>query len=111
MKLPADAFIAENKLTRYLLVPRDYDDKSNFLALAGFSLADWPRLESDLRQQILVEEAIFEEVDEYGERYRIAGTLVGPNGISLQVVTIWMLDKRSGRVRFITLFPDKNARP
>lgn len=109
MKLPADALIAEDKLRRYLLVPRDHDDKSNFLALAGYSPENWPRLKADLRQ-ILAEEAIFEEADEYGERYRIAGTLTGPNGVALRVVTIWMRDERTGQVRFITLFPDKNTR-
>lgn len=110
MKLPADALIAEDKLRRYLLVPRNHDDKSNFLARAGYSPENWHRLYVDLRQ-LLTEEAIFEEADEYAERYRITGTLVGPNGISLQVVTIWMFDNLSEQARFIPLFPDKNARP
>lgn len=36
MKLPRDAIIATAKLTKYLLVWRDADDKSQFLAQAGY---------------------------------------------------------------------------
>ena len=38
MKLPADAPIDRRKLTAYLLKPRRDDDKSAFLALAGYTL-------------------------------------------------------------------------
>ncbi|MBD2204797.1 hypothetical protein H6G33_13520 [Calothrix sp. FACHB-1219] len=38
MKIPPDAIIADEKITRYLLVPREQDDKSKFLAQAGFTL-------------------------------------------------------------------------
>lgn len=40
MRIPADAIIPEDKLTRYLLVPREYDDKSRFLSQAEFTLAN-----------------------------------------------------------------------
>ena len=36
MRIPDDAIIPEEKLTRYLLVPHPSDDKSKFLAQAGF---------------------------------------------------------------------------
>jgi hypothetical protein len=32
MRLPADAVIAAEKLSQYLLVPRPWDDKAKFLA-------------------------------------------------------------------------------
>jgi hypothetical protein len=37
VKILEDAVIPEEKLTRYLLVPRIKDDKSKFLAQAGFT--------------------------------------------------------------------------
>ena len=37
MKIPGNLIIPEEKLTRYLLVPRIKDDKSKFLAQAGFT--------------------------------------------------------------------------
>lgn len=38
MKIPPDAIIPMEKLTAYLLVARDWDDKSKLLAQAGFSV-------------------------------------------------------------------------
>ena len=39
MKIPPDALIAPEKLTKYLLVPLSKSDKSRYLARAGFNLA------------------------------------------------------------------------
>ena len=52
VKLPADSVISERKIREYLLTPRLEDDKSRFLALAGYSLSNWYQLETDLRRQI-----------------------------------------------------------
>jgi len=41
MLIPPDAEIASEKLTHYLLVPKPLDDKSKFLARAGFSPANF----------------------------------------------------------------------
>jgi hypothetical protein len=38
LKIPSNAVIPKEKLTCYLLVPRTKDDKSKFLAQAGFTL-------------------------------------------------------------------------
>jgi hypothetical protein len=35
LRIPSDALIPLEKLTSYLLVPREWDDKSKFLAQAG----------------------------------------------------------------------------
>ena len=40
MKLKGEIIIPEAKLTQYLLVPRQEDDKSKFLAQAGFTQAN-----------------------------------------------------------------------
>lgn len=45
MKLPVDAIIAREKLTQYLLVPRQKNDKSRFLAQVGFTLQNPEALE------------------------------------------------------------------
>lgn len=109
MKLPADAVIAQTKLTEYLLKFRREDDKSLFLGRAGYKLDNWQQLEKDLRQQILSLEAIEYEQTPYGDKYEIRGTLTGPNGKSLPVVTIWMIECSSQKTKFITLFPNKEA--
>ena len=47
MKLPDDSEIARVKATHYLLKVRDEDDKSKFLALAGYTLAHADKLLED----------------------------------------------------------------
>ena len=107
MKLPADTIIAPNKLTQYLLRLRVEDDKSQFLELAGYTLTDANRLLRDIREQVLPLDAEFHEETEYGPKYRIRGTLTGPNGRVLRVLTIWLKESATNQVKFVTLFPDK----
>ena len=107
MKLPADTIIAPNKLTQYLLRLRVEDDKSQFLELAGYTLTDANRLLRDIREQVLPLDAEFHEETEYGPKYRIRGTLTGPNGRVLHVLTIWLKESATNQVKFVTLFPDK----
>jgi hypothetical protein len=45
----------------------------------------------------------------YGDLIRIRSKLLGPNGVLLRVVTIWMTEDVSRETKFITLFPDKEG--
>lgn len=107
MKLPADAVIAEDKLTRYLLLPHARGDKSAFLAGAGYTLGHADQLLRDLRTQILPLEAESLESTKFGQYYQVRGILTGPNGTALPVRTIWMTEHLSGATKFVTLIPDK----
>ncbi len=107
MKLPADTIIARSKLDQYLLRHRDEDDKSGFLALAGYTAENADRFLNDLRAQLLPLDAELFDQTEYGPKYRIRGTLTGPNGRSLRVVSIWMKEDATDQTKFVTLFPDK----
>ena len=107
MKLPLNTVIAQRKITQYLLRLRIEDDKSEFLALAGYTRDNADLLLRDIRQQILPLEACCFEQTEYGPKYRIRGTLTGPNGRALPVVTIWMKDDATNQTKFVTLIPDK----
>ena len=108
VKLPRNSVIDERKLREYLLVPRTEDDKSGFLALAGYSLTNWRKLESDLRQQ-LEGDAVLIQTTQYGEMYHIKGRLTAPNGQVLNVITAWIRLSATGETRFVTLVPDKEA--
>ena len=107
MILPADAVIARAKVASYLLAWRRENDKSEFLAKAGYTAADADRLSDDIRRQLLPLEAEFEEKTEYGDKYRIRGTLTGPSGRLLRVVSIWMTESATGTTKFITLYPER----
>lgn len=107
MKLPSDTLIARRKITDYLLMWRPEDDKSAFVAKAGYVPETAERLLKDLRTQLLPLEARLLESGEYGTKYEIRGKLTGPNGRTLRVVSIWMIEHAGGRAKFVTLYPDK----
>jgi hypothetical protein len=107
MKLPADAIIAAEKVTRYLLVRQTRGDKSAFLARGGYALESAEQLLDDLRTQLLRREATPLHSTEFGQFYEIRGAIVGPTGIPLQIRSIWMKESLSGVTKFITLIPEK----
>lgn len=107
MRLSSDAVIARAKLTKYLLQWRPENDKSLFLAQAGYTPSEAEQLDKDIRRQLLSLEATFDEATQFGDKYRICGSLTGPNGRKLEVVSIWMVEKATGQSTFITLYPKK----
>ena len=104
MHIPADAVIATDKLTGYLLVAKPLDDKSKFLASAGFTHSNFDILEAAIRNLATVAPAEEDGSNEYGIFWRVAGGLQGPTD-KLQVVTVWLQWHIDGRFRFITLKP------
>lgn len=108
MKISNNAIIPEEKLTRYLLVPRLKDDKSKFLAQAGFTQANPDELVTATRQLIANNEAVENNINEYGVFYLVEGNLQGVNNHNLAVVTVWLQSKYDGSFRFITLKPKKH---
>ena len=106
MRIPADAIIAREKLTRYLLVPRFKSDKSSFLAKLGFTLANPDVLDSAIRRQADSAEVVVESADIYGEHMTVVSELIGPIGKRL-VVTVWVRSAVDGVVRFVTLKPSR----
>ena len=108
MRLPGQAIIDPSKVTEYLLRHRPEDDKSAFLAQAGYTLANAARLLTDIGEQIVPQEAETLGPFAYGIKFRIRGVLTGPNGVKLRMVSIWAALEATGETRFITLYPDKS---
>ncbi len=109
MKISSTATIAKEKISDYLLKWQPDNDKSKFLELAGYRSKDWQRLVDDIRTQILPADAEIVRKTPYGDLFRIRNELIGPNGVTLRVVTVWMQEYVSGETKFITLFPDKET--
>lgn len=105
MKIPADALIADAKLRNYLLVCKEIDDKSLFLAQAGFTRDEPEFLEVALSYLIKNTEAVLDRINEYGTFYEVSGDLLGSNERILAVTTIWLEEKATGKFRFIPLIP------
>ena len=104
MKIAEDALIPEEKLTQYLLLPRQKNDKSRFLARAGFTRENPDMLDKAIRQLLAENEAIPDRHNEYGVFYLVEGELKGPSR-TLVVVTVWLLPANGNRYRFVTLKP------
>jgi hypothetical protein len=80
LRVPPDAVIPMEKLTGYLLIYREWDDKSKFLAQAGFTRENPHLLLTSIRELAASVEAEEDRTDEYGELLRAEGNLLGPNG-------------------------------
>ncbi|GAC1468749.1 MAG: hypothetical protein NVSMB70_14040 [Chamaesiphon sp.] len=106
MKLQGNIIIPDAKLTQYLLVPRQEDDKSKFLAQAGFTQDNPDQLKQAILTLIQTHDAISDRQDKYGTYYRVEGSLVGSNG-TLAVVTVWIERTQDGNIQFVTLKPKR----
>lgn len=107
MKLPANAFLAPEKFQEYLLKKMPDNDKSGFLASAGYTIGNWEQLAFDIQKQLLPLDAMRSRETLFGDLYEIHGVLAGPNGKKLSVVSIWMIESGSKQTKFITLYPNK----
>lgn len=105
MHIPADAVIDSRKLSEYLLVPLRVDDKSGYLARAGFSRDQPHALENAIRQLCAATDAVEGERTEYGTKYLVTGTMTGPNGRELGVLLIWQERYSDQKFHFVTLVP------
>jgi hypothetical protein len=105
MKLPSDVIIPEEKFTRYLLVKRDYDDKSQFLSNGGYYLDNYKLLINHIKDMIRINDAMEDKTDIYGTFYTVNGILPGTKEMSLNVSTIWLHRAIDDKFQFITLVP------
>lgn len=88
MIILADAIISDDKIINYLLVQKARNDKSKFLAQAGFTQQNPEALRLAIRSLAEAREAVQDRSNEYGNFYRVEGELIGANGMILSVVTI-----------------------
>ena len=107
MKIPDDSIIPFEKLSRYLLVARVRNDKSKYLAQAGFTNKNPEALLEAIRFLCGTVEAVGQKTSEYGTFYRVEGELLGVNGVNIPVIAVWLERKTDRKFQFITLVPGK----
>ncbi|WP_008313226.1 DUF6883 domain-containing protein [Leptolyngbya sp. PCC 6406] len=106
MKLQGTIIIPDAKLTQYLLVLRPEDDKSKFLARAGFTQNNPDQLKQAIFSLIQAHDAVSDRQDKYGTYYLVEGPILGPKG-TLLVVTVWIKRAKDGVIQFVTLKPKR----
>ncbi|MGB3137848.1 MAG: DUF6883 domain-containing protein [Nodosilinea sp.] len=109
MRIPKGAIISDDKITRYLLVQKVRNDKSKFLAKAGFTTENPEALRTAIQSLLKAGEAVEDGNNEYGTFYQVVGELVGINGVTLFVVTVWIQRRIDGKFQFVTLKPLKET--
>jgi alpha-amylase/alpha-mannosidase (GH57 family) len=107
VKIPLESIIPNEKLTQYLLVYKARNDKSKFLAQAEFTQENPEALRSAIQLIIISGEAIEDRTNEYGTFYQVDGEVIGINGVTLLVTTIWLKRQVDNKFQFITLKPRK----
>jgi hypothetical protein len=110
MRIPPEAVIPREKLTKYLLVPREWDDKSKFLGQAGFTRSNPDKLEEAIRRLAADVEAVEDGANEYGLFFRIDGAIAGPNENTLRVALIWLQWATDGSFHFVTMKPVRHQK-
>jgi len=111
VKIPDDSIIPFEKLTGYLLVAKARNDKSKYLARAGFTHENPGALMEAIRSLTGAVEAEREKTTDYGTFYLAKGDLIGVNGVRISVITIWLERRADGKFQFITLVPTEGRGP
>ena len=110
MKIPDDAIIPDGKITHYLLVLKAKDDKSQFLAQAGFTQNNPDLLKTAIREVANNVEAIPDIQNEYGQFFLVIGEITGLGDRQLLVTTVWLQRAIDQKFQFITLKPYKEKK-
>lgn len=79
--------------------------KAAFLSKLGFSREEWPVLVARLRDIAISDDAVLGQASDFGQKYEVHGTLIGPSGRSAYFVTVWILLKNEDSPRFVTAYP------
>ena len=106
-----DAVIDPAKLRDYLLSTEHPLGrfKARFFGALGFSADRWEELESALRTQHLTQETVPPVVVSGGRKFTIRAILIGPNGQSAAVVSVWFIRTSEAMPRFVTAYPGCHA--
>ena len=97
---PHEIEIPIAKITGYLLIKKDKNDKSAFLAKLGYTMENYNELVNDIKNIVACNEANLQQQTPFGELYEVRGKLK-----NFGVVTIWLLAIDTEKYKFITLFP------
>jgi hypothetical protein len=111
LKLPnADAAtIPKEKVTAYLLsdTHRIGKTKAAFFGKHGFTADNWQVLERALREHAKKHVVTRAEGTAYGTRYVVDGDVTAPDGTSLNVRSVWFINRGTTTPRFATAHPLK----
>lgn len=99
------AVIPRGKLEGYALDPAHEDGQHKarlFKSILEFEKADWQKLEKAILDELPYHEAVLSRVDKWGEFYSVSLPVVGRNGKTAVVQTIWKIETGTDFPSFVT---------
>lgn len=95
--------IAKEKITNYLLVKKEKNDKSSFLKGLGYNHKNVEELIRDILKLATMEEIKLSRENVYGSLFKIEGFLR-----QTRVTTIWFEQVKNQKFYFVTLYPGQS---
>jgi hypothetical protein len=115
MRLPnaEHAVVDLAKIVDYLLSDTHAEGrgKAQIFRQFGFSPSDPEILRHALLHLARNNEVATVQSSSYGTKYVIEGPLMAPDGRTLVIRTVWIIDAGTSNPRFITAFPGKRPSP
>ena len=109
MKLPKyqEAIIPKEKFTEYALNPeKDANKAKAFKAALGYTKDNAEELMEQIYNKLPDYKATERGDKGWGMTYQVIMDITGPNGKTAQVLTAWIKDKDTGKVRMTTVHVD-----
>lgn len=114
MKPPnaADALVAEEKITAYLLLLSHVEggSKANFFLRFGFLPEHWEVLASALQIHALNHDVVATRETLYGTRHTVEGAIITPDGRNPKVRVGWFIRSGESVPRLATAVPARKGR-
>lgn len=112
MRIPGAerAIVEQSKVRGYLLSPKHRigSAKARFFTQLGFNQSDWAVLQGELTR-FASAEADLGPTTEFGQKYVVAGSILGPAGRSAEVVVVWIVLAGEDFPRLVTAYPGAKA--
>ncbi len=99
------AVIPRSKLEDYALNPASKEGQHKarlFKSILGFERADWQKLEKIILDELPYYEAVLSRKDKWGIFYSVSLLIVGLNGNTALVQTIWIIETGTDYPKFVT---------
>lgn len=101
------AVVSPAKIVNYLLSPthRAGKSKAAFFSAFGFSANQWQVMAEALRCHAMENDVCEHEQNEFGIHFVVDGPMRAPNGLILNVRSVWFIDTNGWTPRFVTAHP------
>ena len=97
------AVIEDSKLVRYALNPhseRGQHKARVFAEALGFNLSNWKLLQQAIVEALPARPATLTSETVFGKKYEVIVPITGPNGRTVDVLTVWQFDRLPNSVQY-----------